>query len=370
MDRKKIDRKKIIIKTSIIGIIVNLILVVFKAFIGIIVNSIAIILDAVNNLTDVLSSSVTIAGTKLANKAPDKKHPYGHGRLEYFTSLVIAIIILFAGILAIKESIEKIVNPGETNYSAISFVIITVAVVVKYFLSKYVKKTGLNVNSQSLVASGEDAFMDAILSFSTLVAGIINYFWHFNLEGYLGIIIGFYISKASIEILTEAVNSILGLRADGELSKNLKNKILKFKDVQGVYDLNLHNYGPSNIVGSTHIQVRNDMTAEEIHILTREIEYEIYSEFGITLTIGIYAANDKGEYGEIKKALNKILKGYPQVLQLHGFYVDKENNVYFDLIMDFEVEDKEKLKQEILEKIKEKYPKYNYNVIIDSDITD
>ena len=364
------DRKKTIIKTSIVGIITNLVLVVFKAFVGILANSIAIVLDAVNNLTDVLSSAVTIVGTKLANKAPDKKHPYGHGRIEYFTSFIIAIIILFAAIIAIKESVEKIISPANTNYSIISLVIVAVAVVAKFILSKYVKKIGQKVNSQSLIASGEDAFTDSILSFSTLVAAIINYIWNLNLEGYLGIAIGFFIAKASIEILTEAVNSILGIRADGDLSKNLKNRILKFKEVQGVYDLNLHNYGPANIVGSTHIQVRNDMTAEEIHILTREIEYDIYSEFGIALTIGIYAANDKGEYGEIKRALTRILKQYPQVLQLHGFYVDKGDNVYFDLIIDFDTKNKEKLKQEIIEKIKEKYPKYNYNVIIDSDITD
>ena len=364
------DRKKVIIKTSIIGIITNLALAFFKAFVGLLANSIAIVLDAVNNLTDVISSTVTIAGTKLANKAPDKKHPYGHGRIEYFSAFLIAIIILLAAIIAIKESVQKIISPADTNYSIISLVIIAVAVVVKLVLSKYVKGIGKKVNSQSLVASGEDAFMDSIISFSTLVSAIINYIWQFNLEGYLGIAIGFFIAKTSIEILTEAVNSILGLRADGELSKSLKNTILKFKEVQGVYDLNLHNYGPASIVGSTHIQVKNDMTAEEIHILTREIEYKVYEEFGIALTIGIYAANDKGEYGEIKRALAKIIKEYPQVLQLHGFYVDKDDNVYFDLIMDFEVEDKEKLKQKIIGKIKEKYPKYNYNVIIDSDITD
>lgn len=364
------DRKRIIIKTSIIGIITNLVLVVFKAFIGIIVNSIAIVLDAVNNLTDVLSSLVTIIGAKLANKAPDKKHPYGHGRIEYFSSVIIAVIILFAGVVAIKESIEKIVKPEATNYSTVSLIIIAVAVIVKFVLSKFVKANGKKANSQSLIASGEDAFMDSILSFSTLVTAIINYIWHIGLEGYLGVIIGLFIAKAAIEILGEAVNSILGVRADGELSKTLKKKILEFNEVQGVYDLNLHNYGPTSIVASAHIQVRNDMTAEEIHILTREIEYKIYEEFGITLTIGIYAANDKGEYGEIKKTLGKIIKEYPHILQLHGFYVDKENNVYFDLIIDFEAEDKEKLKSEIVEKIKEKYPNYNYNVIIDSDITD
>lgn len=364
------DRKKIIIKTSILGIIVNLVLVAFKAIIGFLVNSIAIILDAVNNLTDALSSVITIIGTKLANKQPDKKHPYGHGRIEYFTSVIIAAIVLFAGASAIKESFLKIIDPGETDYSLVSMLIIAVAVVVKFVFGRYVKNTGKKVNSQSLVASGQDAFMDAVLSFTTLIAAIINYVWHLSLEGYLGVIIGLFIIKSSIEILREAVDSILGVRADGELSKKLKEKINSFQDVQGTYDLNLHNYGPSSIIASAHIQVRNDMTAEEIHILTREIEYLIYGEFGIALTLGIYAANDSGEYGEIKRELGKILKDYKSVLQVHGFYVDKKDNVYFDLIIDFEENNREQIKNEIVDKLKQRYPKYNYNVIIDSDITD
>ena len=337
------DRNKAIIKTSVLGIAVNIVLVIFKATIGIIVNSIAIILDAVNNLTDVLSSVITIVGTKLANKAPDKKHPYGHGRIEYFTSLIIGIIVLFAGITAGRESVLKIINPEETNYSIISMVIIAVAVAVKFFLGRYVKKVGKKVNSQSLVASGQDAFMDSILSFTTLVAAIINYFWHFSLEGFLGVIIAIFIIKAAVEILKETVHTMLGERADSELSKKLKERIVQFNEVQGAYDLNLHNYGPSKTIASVHIQVRNDMTAEEIHILTREIEYAIYAEFGIALTIGIYAANDKGEFGEIKKELGKIVKDYSEILQIHGFYVDKnKSNVYFDVIIDFEAENKEK----------------------------
>lgn len=364
------DRKKIIIKTSILGIIVNLVLVAFKAIIGFLVNSIAIILDAVNNLTDALSSVITIIGTKLANKQPDKKHPYGHGRIEYFTSVIIAAIVLFAGASAIKESFLKIIDPGETDYSLVSMLIIAVAVVVKFVFGRYVKNTGKKVNSQSLVASGQDAFMDAVLSFTTLIAAIINYVWHLSLEGYLGVIIGLFIIKSSIEILREAVDSILGVRADGELSKKLKEKINSFQEVQGTYDLNLHNYGPSSIIASAHIQVRNDMTAEEIHILTREIEYLIYGEFGIALTLGIYAANDSGEYGEIKRELGKILKDYKNVLQVHGFYVDKKDNIYFDLIIDFEEDNREQIKNEIVDKLKQRYPKYNYNVIIDSDITD
>ena len=365
------DRNKKIVKTSILGIIANIVLVGFKATIGLFANSIAIILDAVNNLTDVLSSIITIIGTKLANKAPDKKHPYGHGRIEYFTSVIIAAIVLFAGITAVRESVIKIINPAETDYSIISLIIIAVAVLVKFFLGRHVKKVGYEVNSQSLVASGQDAFMDAVLSFTTLIAGITNYIWKWNLEGYLGVIISIFIIKSAIEMLKEAANSMLGERADSELSKKIKETVMSFDEVQGVYDLNLHNYGPSRTIASLHIQVRNDMNAGEIHILTREIAYKIYAEFGIAVTIGIYAANDKGEFGMIKEELQNIVKGYKEILQIHGFYVDKEkSNVFFDLIIDFEVKDKKKIESEIVGKLKDKFPEYNYNIILDPDITD
>lgn len=301
------ERNKKIIKTSILGILTNILLVVFKATIGLIVNSIAITLDALNNLTDVISSVVTIVGTKLANKAPDREHPYGHGRIEYFTSIIIAMIILFAGIMAVKESIEKIVNPVQTKYSIIALVIIAITVFVKIFLGAYVKKVGKEVNSQSLVGSGIDALWDAVVSFSTLIAGIINYILNINIEGYVGILISILIIKASISMLKESTDSMLGRRADGELSNKIKQTVLEFDEVQGVYDLNLHNYGPSSTIASLHIQVRNDMNAGEIHILTREIAYKVYDKFGIALTIGIYAANDKGEFGQIKEELEKIL---------------------------------------------------------------
>lgn len=363
------DRNKKIIRTSILGILTNIVLVAFKATIGLFVNSIAIILDAVNNLTDVISSVVTIIGTKLANKAPDREHPYGHGRIEYFTSVIIAIIILLAGVMAIKESCEKIISPADTKYSIITLVIIGVTVFVKFFLGTYVKKVGKNVNSQSLVASGKDALWDSVVSFSTLIAGIINYIWNFNLEGYVGVIISLLIIKSAIGMLKESANSMLGERADSELSAKIKERVLQFDNVQGVYDLNLHNYGPSRTVASFHIQVRNDMNAGEIHILTRNIAYKIYEEFGIAVTIGIYAANDDGEFAQIKAELENIVKDYKEILQIHGFYVDNEN-VFFDLIIDFDADDKNKIQQEIASKMKEKFPEYNYNIILDPDITD
>ena len=365
------ERDKIIVKTSIIGILTNIVLVIFKIIVGLFVNSIAIILDGVNNLSDVLSSTVTIIGTKLAKKAPDKEHPYGHGRIEYFSAVVIAVIILLAGVMALKESIEKIINPLDANYSLLSMIIIVIAIFTKYFLGNYVKKKGYEVNSSSLVASGTDAHMDVILSLSTLVAAVINYMWNIGLEGYIGVIISIVILRSSFSILKESVNSILGVRVDSSISKKVKTRLMEFDEVLGVSDLNIHNYGPINLVGSVHIQVRSDMTAEEIHIMTRQMTYVIYKEFGINMIIGIYASNTDGEFDNMKNDLINISKNYEHALQIHGFYVDKKtSNVYFDLIISFDADNKKEIKHSIIEKMKELYPEYNYNVMIDMDITD
>ena len=370
------SRNKIIIKTSIIGIIVNITLVIFKSIVGLASNSIAIISDAINNLTDAVSSIVTIIGTKLSNMAPNKKHPYGYGRIEYFTSIIIAVIILFAGITAARESINKILAHEKTYYEIVSLVVIAVAVIVKFFLAKYVKKVGKKVNSESLIGTGEEAFIDSIVSFSTLVAAIIRYIWNISLEGYLGVIISVIIINTGVEMLRKTADIMLGERADKELTRKLKRTILSFEEVQGVYDLNIHTYGPSKIIATAHIQVRADMTAEKIHVLTRKIEYEVFQEFGIILTLGIYASNNKseielGQIGKIKEELKKITKEYKSIIQIHGFYVDQENNnVFFDIVIDFNEKNKEHIKNEVIRKLKEKYGRYNYNVILDSDISD
>lgn len=366
------DRSKIIIKTSIKAIITNIILVIFKAVVGLIVNSIAIVLDAVNNLSDAISSIITIVGTKLANKAPDKKHPYGHGRIEYIASVIIALIILFAGITSLKESVQKIIFPEQANYSIISLIIVGVAVLVKFFLGRYVKNIGSKINSQSLIASGTDALFDSIVSLSTLIAAVISIIWNISLEGYLGVLIGALIIKSGIEILRETLNTIIGIRADGELSKKIKDKLNSFKEVEGAYDLILHSYGPSKIIGGVNIEVDENMTAKEIHGLSKKIQGEIYTEFGIILTIGVYASNktDK-EAVEIKSSLEQILNKYPEVLQLHGFYLDtKENKVSFDIIVDFDAENPRDIRDKIIAEIKEKYPKYNYFVVLDNDFSD
>ena len=362
------SRQDKIVKTSIIGIVVNLILVAFKATIGILVNSIAITLDAVNNLTDALSSIITIIGAKLAGRAPDKNHPYGYGRIEYFSSVIIAAIVLWAGITALMESWPKIFNPDVTSYNTVSLIIIAVAVVVKFALGKYVKNVGEVINSQALVASGSDAFFDAILSFSTLVAAIISIFWHISLEGILGVIISIVIIKASIDMLRETLDSMIGARVDSELSRKIKESICEVPEVYGAYDLSLHNYGPEDMQGSVHVEIDGDLTALEIQNLSRQITLKIYNEFSIALTIGIYARNDK--YSNIRSELDRIASQYDEILEIHGFIVYEDQNlITFDMIVDFDA-DRQKVKDEVLEKITSRHPEFNYMIIDDYDVSD
>lgn len=362
------QRQGKIIKTSIIGIIVNLILVAFKATVGILTNSIAITLDAVNNLTDALSSIITIVGIKLANKPPNKRHPYGYGRVEYFSSVIIAALVLWAGITALTESWPKIFHPDVTHYTTISLIIIAIAVIVKLVLGHYVKRVGKNINSQALVASGSDAFFDAVLSLSTLAAAIISIFFHISLEGILGVIISFFIIKASIEMLKETLDSILGTRVDSNLSHKIKESICEIPEVYGAYDLILHNYGPERYQGSVQIEVADDMTALEIHSLTRQISIKIIQEYSIFLSIGIYAKNSKYDY--IRDYIYETASKYEGILEIHGFIVNEDYNlITFDIIVDFSY-DREEIKSKILKEIRQKFPEFEYYIIDDYDVSD
>ena len=365
------ERSKQIVRVSVIGILANLVLVAFKSAVGLITGSIAVILDAVNNLSDALSSVITILGTKLANKAPDKKHPYGYGRIEHISSVTIAVIVLLAGVTSFRESLDKIFHPEAASYSAVSLVIIAAAVLVKFFLGRYVKAQGEKLSSESLVASGTDASFDAIISLSTLVAAGVSLLWGLSIEGYLGAVISVVILKAGLEILLESLGSIIGARVDSELSVKLKDKVTSYPEVKGAYDLILHRYGPEKTIGSVHIEVPDSMTAREIHRLTRRITEEVYMEFGIILTVGIYASNTEDETAKaIRESVEAMVQDYPEVLELHGFYVEEqEKRVSFDLIVDFG-NDAEGIRNDILERVSSRYPGYRFDVILDSDFSD
>ena len=363
-------REKKIIKTSVTGIAVNVMLVIFKMLVGLLANSIAIILDAVNNLSDALSSFITIIGTKLAGKAPDKKHPFGHGRIEYITSVIIAVIVLLAGLTSIKESIGKIINPEATDYSIYTIIVISAAIIAKLIIGRYTKNAGIKLNSQSLVASGTDAFFDAVLSTATLIGVFVNMIWGLQLEGILGLAISIIIIKAGIEILGEALSSIIGRRTDSETTDKIKELIGSYADVNGVYDLTLHNYGPERVIGTVHIEVDDNMTAREIHDLTRRISEDIFLKFNIILTVGIYASNTSCCNDTLKNLINGEISKHPEVIQMHGLYIDENRKlISFDIIVDFK-HDAKKIRDIIIDALKKEIPEYNIYIVLDTDFSE
>jgi cation diffusion facilitator family transporter len=369
----KNKREKVVVKTSIISIISNIILAGFKAFVGLLANSIAIVSDAINNLSDALSSIITIIGTKLAGKAPDKKHPYGYGRIEYITSLIVSAIVLYAGITALVESVKKIINPETADYSTITLVILIAGIIVKFVLGLYVKKKGKEVNSDSLVASGSDAFNDAILSISVLLSAIVYILFDISIEAYVGAILSLFIIKAGFELIKESVDNMLGTRVESGLARKIKKEINKEKEVQGAFDLVLNDYGPDKYLGSVHIELSEDLPVSEVDKISRRISKTISKKYGVLLhTIGVYSVNTKDKYViDAKNEITKIVFDHEGILQMHGFYIDIEDKeISFDIIIDFKYKNKEEIYKDIYDRVKEKYKDYKINITLDIDISD
>ena len=373
MDKVEASREKTIVKTSIIGIIANVFLAGFKAVVGLMTNSIAIVLDAVNNISDAGSSLITIVGTKLAGKEPDKKHPFGYGRIEYLSAMIISVIVLYAGITSFVESVKQIIHPETPDYNTVSLIIVGVAVVVKILLGRYVKGVGVKVNSDSLINSGEDATLDSIISASTLVAAGIFLIFHVSLEAWLGAIISLVIIKSGIEMLRDTISQILGERNDVELAKEIHETVLGFPQVQGAYDLVLNNYGPDTWNGSIHVEVPDTCTADQLDQLLREITMKVIQEHHVILTaIGVYSVNTKEpEVIEAKRKVEEIVFAHEHVRQMHGFYLLKDRKtIRFDLVISFDAEDRRAVCNEVVADVQKAFPDYELQVAMDTDFAE
>ena len=367
----EMNRDQVIIRTSVVGILANLLLVAFKAFVGIASNSIAVILDAVNNLSDALSSIITIVGAKLSGKLPDRQHPMGYGRIEYLSAMIVSGIVLYAGITSAVESVKKIIHPEKPDYSAISLVIIAVAVVVKLVLGRYVKAQGKKVNSGSLVASGSDALNDAILSGSVLACAILFKLTGLSLEPYVGLVISVFIIKSGIEMMRETLDQILGTRADMAVTNRIKAILNEAPEVRGAYDLILHNYGPDKDLASVHLELPDTMTVREVDRLTRRLEAKVYRETGVIITgIGLYSYNTgNDEAARIQNDVRERVLAHDWAIQFHGFYVDTEaKQMQFDVVMSFDIPPKEGL-MTLQEEIQRAYPGYSIAIAPDVDVS-
>ena len=365
-------RNKEIIKTSIIGVVANVILAAFKAVVGLVTNSIAVTLDAVNNLSDALASIITIVATVLSGKLPDKKHPLGYGRIEYLSGMIVAALVLYAGITAGVESVKKIIHPEVADYSMISLVIIAAAVVVKFVMGRLIAAKGKELNSSSLIATGADASFDSVLSLSVLISAIIFIKFHISLEAYVGVVIAIIIIKSGFEMMRDTVDEILGQRAEKDMVAKIKSLINEEEEVRGAYDLFINNYGPNKNYASIHIELPDTMTVDEVDVLTRRLQAKVYTETGVILTgVGVYSYNTSNEeVAHMRNDISHIVMNHEWAIQMHGFYVDMESKaIRFDVVFSFAINPEEGV--EILTReIGEKYEGYTIHISPDIDIAD
>ena len=368
MDQSKI-REQQITRTSLIGIAANLFLAAFKASVGLLSHSIAIVLDAVNNLTDAMSSVITILGVKLARRRPDEKHPFGYGRIEYFSAVVIAAIVLAAGATSLIESVKKIFAPETPDYRFVTLLIVAVAVVVKLLLGRYVKGQGEKYNSEALIASGSDASFDAIISASTLVGALISLLLHVNLDGILGAVISLFILKAGVEMLLDSMGDIMGRRPDSTITREIRETVNAIPGVLGSYDLILHNYGPDSAIGSIHVEVPDTSDGRGLHELTRSIQAAVLEKFRVFLTVGFYAVDTARK--EEQRLIYDAACRHPGVLGTHGVYFDEARHLLsFDVLVDFTVKDKAGLCAALKEELAPHFPDYGILINCDTNYTD
>ena len=362
-------RARRIIRTSFIGIAANVLLAAFKAAVGLVTGSVAVVMDAVNNLSDAIGSVLTLVGVKLARRAPDAKHPFGYGRIEYFSAVSIAALVLAAGAGSLVESVRKIVHPVVPEYGTIALAVVAVAVAAKLALGRYVSSQGRACNSDALIASGADASFDAALTAATLAGALLVKFVGLNLDGWIGAVISLFILKAGAVMLMESVGNIMGNRPDAEVSKKIRETVEAVPGVIGAYDLVLHNYGPDTAIGSIHVEIDGSLDAAAIHRLTHAVQRAVIDAFRVFLTVGIYAI-DPARRDDIS-AIEAAAKAHPGVKAVHGVFFDDDSSaISFDVLVDFTVRDRAALRAEILADIAPRFPDRSITINFDTDYSD
>lgn len=362
----KQNRNSQITRVSIIGIGANMMLAAFKVLVSLLSNSVAVLLDAINNVSDALSSAITIVGVKLAGKKPDCKHPFGYGRVEYFSAIVIAGIIFAAGVSSMVESVKAIINHEQTSFTWVTVLVIVVAIAGKLVLGRYFQMRGKALNSDALVASGLDASLDAVLSASTLVGAAVSMLWGISIDGYVGAVISAFIIKAGIETLLDPLGKVVGKRVQGDLAAAIKTKVSELPGVLGAYDLVLHDYGPDKAMGSIHIEVADTQSSYQIQKICRSVSALIYSEFKAVMTVGIYVSNDTDkEVVAMREDIRQMAMSQDGVQQMHGFFVDEEE-IAFDVVISFD-HDAHAICQWLEGQITAKYPDKKVHITTDTN---
>lgn len=363
------ERKQIIQNTSLLGIVMNIGLALIKIILGLFTHSAAIIAEGINNASDILSAALTLIGSKLAGLHPDEKHPFGYGRIEYLTSLVISVIILVSGIESTISSIKQIFNHEPLNVSYMSLIIIAVSAIVKFIYGTYAMKVGKKINSGALEGVGLDSKNDSYVSLITIISTLIFLVFHISIDAYAGILISLIIIKAGLSILLDTISELLGRPGEEELAKNLYDIIRKSPSVLNAADMMLHNYGPGKYSGSVNIEIDHEKSVGELYDEIHKLQLDIMHTHNVTMVFGIYAVdNDHEDSKKIRNDVYEFIKERPNIKNFHAIYLDNENSkIYCDLVVDYKMHTWTPLKEEFLNYMKEKYPDKSVELTIETE---
>ncbi len=363
------SREGVILTTSGLGVIVNVLCSVLKIVIGLAVSSIAVVSEGLNNATDAASSLLTIVGTKLAGKHPTEKHPFGYGRVEYLTSLIIAGLILYTGIESFTGAVDGILHPYEMELSFVITGIIAVSAVIKLFLGTYMIREGKRIDSGSLVAVGKECRADCIVSVMTIVATLVYLLFDLSLDAYAAVVTSLFIIKTGAEVLKDTVSELLGKPGDKALAQELYRVIREEPMVLNAADMMLHNYGPDAYSGSVNIEIDCGRTVEEVYSNIHALQLRIMHEYQVTMVFGIYAVNnDRETLKELREYIARFVREQEHVRSFHALYIDPKNNdIYCDLVVDYSLRDWDALEEEFRTYMHERYPQNRVEVVIETE---
>ena len=343
-----------------VGIVVNVVLCLAKFFVGTVTHSIAITADAANNLSDAGSSAVTVFGFKMSSRPADEDHPFGHGRIEYITAMIVSFIILFMGFELAIQSVDKIKNPEDVSFSLVGAIIIGVSILGKLWLALFNRSLGKKINSPAMQAVVADSLSDIAATSITLISLILsNFYPKLHIDGWLGIIVAGFVLKAGFEIFRDTLHALIGQTPTKETVDELEKLVLSYDHVAGIHDLILHNYGPDRFFGSLHVEMPCDLDVMLGHDIIDNIEQDIQQKMGIQMTIHYDPIETNNErVTELKECCTEIIKGIDEKLNLHDFRVvdgPTHTNVIFDLVVPYKYgKGRDELIAEISNKIREK----------------
>jgi len=361
-------REKYGVVFSLFSIGCNILMVIFKLIVSFITNFVSIRADALNNLSDVGSNIATLFGFKLSNKHADADHPYGHGRMEYVSGMVVSFLILYMGFNAMFESITKIFKPEETQYSFVALIVLLVSIGIKLVMYYINKKAGNAIESETFLAASQDSLNDSIMTASTLICLVLYKLTNINLDAYVGLVVSIFVIKSGIEIFKNVLDTILGQAPDKELIKQIEKDIINHKHVLGIHDLLMHDYGPSSKFMSVHAEVDSSIDVMELHDIIDNIEMEILEKHGILTTIHMDPIDTKDKQAKsLKSKVRNIVSKINSSYTIHDFRMVRgttHTNLVFDVVIPAQDESlHEEVKNSIVSAIKDSLGN-NYNCVI------